>query len=135
VPFKLTAEDYKKNKQDTIKALNLLLKSTKDSKYAKPVHKRARRYASTIKVDDDVVEALIEFNNIIAERLGTETRMGTHNIVSVLTSIAYEEIIDNEDYTPEEKGEVIIRNILLIVGVENESIVKTLGSKWAKFII
>jgi hypothetical protein len=104
---------------------------TVDTKFSEQVKESIKSYLHKSDTYHDVADSIAEFYSIIAGRLGIYDRVTLYVVISIMFRVAYIDLINKKNYDTKEKSEIIVRNMLFMVGEENERLVKILGMHWA----
>jgi len=134
VPFLIKSEFAKKNKIETIKALKRLYKNAQGTHLEKTVRKSIKNYYKSTDISHETWEGLIELQNIISRKLRIDSQIALHNMMNIMFNIGYSQVASNKDLNDIQKGEIMIRIMLFLVGVEDETLVKTLGKEWKVYL-
>lgn len=117
----------------SIASIKILADRIKGTPYEKPIFESAKKYFYSNQYEKDIYKDVIEFKNIFTTELKIQDEYSLYIILRMIFSGVHNSInINAKD--PVEAGQMMIRNVLMTVGVENERLVKSLGKECSKIM-
>ena len=128
--FRSDPDTWVKNRGNTLKALKRLCINSKNSNYDEIVKEKCRSYYSSTESTLESLDSFIKLQNIVVKQLCIKTQQSLDDVMRVLFDSAYSYVEKNNKYSDEQRGEIIVRIILLLVGEEDETLVRNLSKEW-----
>lgn len=125
-----TSDDIRKTKIQTLKAYKKLFEIVGDSQFTEDLHTDYKAYASKTEKQKEHFDEIAEFYQIVSKALNITDQQAVLNVISSMFRTTVKHVVEKKEYDSEEKAQIIIRNMLKMVGSENERLVTILSRYW-----
>lgn len=131
VLFELKENIVNKTKLETLISLKNLHQLCLGTRFENEVLKKSKDYYISSKFQREALLALVELENMVSCKIKTESWLSLHLVMSILFSTVCSQT-NRGQLSDDEYGKIVIRNVLHLIGEENETIVNLLGQEFIK---